>query len=442
MAFLNPTSNDYDQCMTSQIDIGILDARINDSLDLLRDNYAQGSVGGGWYHELGSAPGFTATAVGLLAFVENCRRFEHFAEALAFLRHGQVSSPDPLLDGGWPTNSSRGRPVVEATAWIGRLLGLARCGLTDGAPDVARTYAWLVGNQNDDGGWGSLKDAESRVWLTCLALRAIVALNPYAPELETGIDWLMANREARHSAWGETRHGPATVTHTAFALLTLAEIQNGIHDERLLRAYDWLRGSSKLTDPGEGDRHTWIETYFVTPAPPADRFNLWHYGLPVALTALLHDPRGTPADLVSDAFATIIRSDVDDRSWRAYPGRNGPSLWSVWWCLEALVELRRHSEVRAGDLLVWLPKAVVLQRAEARDQPLEAVVPRHRIHIGAVLARHWAVLLLSLVTVISFIGAAAGAFGWKDVGLSLLFPTVLLVLQEGITRWRRVPQQE
>lgn len=362
-------------------------------------------------------------------------------KALAFLREGQVTSTDRLLDGGWPTNSSRGRPVVEATAWIGRFLGLARCGLTDGAPDIGRTYSWLIANQNDDGGWGSLKGAESRVWLTCLALRAIAALNPYAPELETGAAWLMANREPRDSAWGETRHGPSTVTHTAFALLTLAEIKKGDRDDRLLRAYDSLRAG--LADPGQGDRHTWIETYLVTAGtPPADRFNLWHYGLPVALTALLDDPRGTPADLVCDAFATIIRSDVDDRAWRAYPGRNGPSLWSVWWCLEALVGLRRHSEVRSGDMLIWLPKAVVLQRAEARDQPLETIVPRRRIDVGAVLARRWAVLLLSVVTVISFIGGAFGAFGWKDVGLSLLFPTVLLVLQEGITRLRRAPQQE
>lgn len=427
--------------MTSQIDIGVLDARINDSLDLLRDNYTRGSVGGGWYHELGSPPGFTATAVGLLAFVENDRKFEHFDEALAFLRQGQVTSPDPLLDGGWPTNSSRGRPVVEATAWIGRFLGLARCGLTQGAPHSGRTYAWLTANQNDDGGWGSLKGAESRVWLTCLALRAIVALDPYAPEIERGVAWLMANREARDSAWGETREGPATVTHTAFALLTLAETGHGIHDDRLLKAYDSLCG--KLADPRQGDRHTWIETYLVTPGPPpADRFNLWHYGLPVALSALLHDPRGTPAELVCDAFATILRSEVDDRLWRTYPGRNGPSLWSVWWCLEALTELRRHSEVRAGDMLVWLPKAVVLQRAEARDQPLEAIVPRRRIDVGALIGRNWAVLLLSIVTLISVIGGAAGAFGWKDVGLSLLFPTVLLVIQETINRRRRTPREE
>ncbi len=419
--------------MTLMIDIGVLDKRINNSLDLLRDNYSRGDGGGGWYHELGSPPGFTATAVGLLAFAETDRRFEHLDEALAFLRKGQVTSPDPLLDGGWPTNSSKGRPVVEATAWIGRLLALGRCGLTAGAPDAARAYAWLRENQNEDGGWGSLKGAESRVWLTCLALRAITALDPYSPAIERGTGWLMANRDARDSAWGETRKGPATVTHTAFALLTLSEAGHGANDDRLLRAYDSLR--AKLADPGEGDRYTWIETYFVTPGEaPGDRFNLWHYGLPVALSALLRDPRGTPAALVCEAFATIVRTDVHDPIWRGYPGRSGPSLWSVWWCLEALIELRRHSEIRAGDLLVWLPKAVVLQRAEARELPLAAIVPHRRLDVAGLLTRHWTALLLAMVTLISIGGSAAGVFGWKDVGLSLLFPTVLLLVQETINR--------
>ena len=417
------------------VDIGLLDKRVNDSLDLLRDTYSRAAVGGGWYHELGSPPGFTATAVGLLAFTESGRDFENFDEALEFLRQGQVSSTDPLVDGGWPTNSSKGRPVVEATAWIGRFLALARCGLKDGAPDAGRAYAWLTNNQNDDGGWGSVRGAESRVWLTCLALRAIAVLNPYSPAVEKGIGWLMANRDPRESAWGQTRHDPATVTHTAFALLTIAETGRLKDDERLRSAYDVLR--RKLADPGLGDRHTWIETYWVDPGPPpADRVNLWHHGLPVALSALLHDPRGTPADLVSDAFTTIVRSGVRDRVWDGYPGRSGPSLWSVWWCLEALIVLRRHSEVRPGDMLVWLPEAVVLQRAEARGRPLGALVPHRRIDVGAVLARHWTALLLALVTAVSLGGSAAGALGWKDAGLSLLFPTVLLIVQETINRRR------
>lgn len=51
-----------------------------------------------------------------------------------------------------------------------------------------------------------MKGAESRVWLTCLALRAVAALNPYSPRVEKGIGWLMANREPRDAAWGAINH--------------------------------------------------------------------------------------------------------------------------------------------------------------------------------------------------------------------------------------------
>ncbi len=70
-------------------------------------------------------------------------------------------------------------PVVEATGWIARFLARARCDLRDDAPDTKRAYQWLLRNQNPDGGWGSLHGCPSRVWLTCLALRALSQLNPY-----------------------------------------------------------------------------------------------------------------------------------------------------------------------------------------------------------------------------------------------------------------------
>lgn len=57
------------------------------------------------------------------------------------------------------------------------------------------------------------------------------------------------------------------------------------------------------------------------------------------------------------------------------------------------------------------------------------------------LTRHWTALLLTLVTAVSLGGGAAGALGWKDAGLSLLFPTVLLIVQETINRRRPGPQR-
>ncbi|MGH3243888.1 MAG: prenyltransferase/squalene oxidase repeat-containing protein, partial [Spirillospora sp.] len=287
------------------IDMAVLQTRLEESLDVLRDTYAPAlGTGGGWYHELTRPePGSTATALGLLAFVEAGRPFEYFDEGLAFLADRQNGSGDPLRDGGWATKTSLGLPVVEATGWIARFLARARCDLREDAPDLRRAYQWLLRNQNPDGGWGSLHGCRSRVWLTCLALRALSQLNPYDPAVDRGVEWLTADRTANRPGWGPTQESRPTITHTAFALVTLAEARPDLRSERLLDAYDWLIGN---LDPG--DEHAWIETYDVSPqgngSKPVWRLALWHYGLPIALAALLRDPRGVDGPAVARAFRT------------------------------------------------------------------------------------------------------------------------------------------
>ncbi|MFI0453012.1 prenyltransferase/squalene oxidase repeat-containing protein [Actinomadura sp. 6N118] len=425
------------------IDTAVLGARLNDCLDVLRDSYTTNplpGVGGGWYHELTRPePGTTATALGLLAFVEAERCFEHFDESLAYLTSRQISSSDPLKDGGWSTKTSLGMPVVEATAWIARFLARARCDLRPDAPDIGRAYQWLVRNQNPDGGWGSLRNSPSRIWLTCLALRALTQLNPYDPAIERGIEWLTADRTAHRPAWGPTPNAQPTVTHTAFVLLTLAEARPGHSDERLLAAYDWLRGNVD-TD----DEHIWIETYNVSPSGPGSkpvwRLALWHYGLPIALSALLRDPRGVPGGLVSRAFRTLADGGAADPPWAGYPGTGRSSLWMLTWRMEALTALSRLPLAQPGDVLHWLPDAMVIQRAHARASALPALLPRrHRIDLAAQVKRHWTTLLLLGVCLASLIGVITDTWQWRDFWLSVSLPIMLSVIQEAMRRKRPPP---
>ncbi|MEU5883976.1 prenyltransferase/squalene oxidase repeat-containing protein [Spirillospora sp. NPDC047279] len=424
----------------SVIDTAVLGVRLNDSLDVLRDAYTTNpppGVGGGWYHELSRPePGSTATALGLLAFVELGRPFEHFDECLAYLTSRQIASGDPLKDGGWSTKTSLGMPVVEATAWIGRFLARANCELRQDAPDVGRAYRWLVRNQNPDGGWGSLRNCPSRVWLTCLALRALTQLNPYDPAVERGIEWLTADRTSHRPAWGPTPAAEPTVTHTAFALLTLAEARPGHTDPRLMAAYDWLRDHLD-TD----QEHIWIETYDVSPNGPVSkpvwRLALWHYGLPIALSALLRDPRGVPGEIISRAFRTLSQGDLGDPRWN---GTGRSSLWTLTWRLEALTALSRLPLTQPGDVLHWLPDAMVIQRAHARSRPLPALLPR-RSHLAAAarLRRHWTTMLLGGVAVASLAGVATGTWAWRDFWLSVSLPIMLAMIQEAMRRRGRPP---
>ncbi len=423
------------------IDMAVLDARLNESLDVLRDTYAPAlGTGGGWYHELARPePGTTATALGLMAFAEAGRAFEYFDDGLALLAARQTRSDDPLRDGGWATKTSLGMPVVEATGWIARFLARARCELRDDAPDLARAYRWLLRNQNPDGGWGSLRGCPSRVWLTCLALRALSELNPYDPAVDRGVEWLTADRTAQRPAWGPTQTSLPTVTHTAFALVTLAEARPCLRTERLLDAYDWLL---EHLDPD--DDHTWIETYGVSPcaAPergpePVWRLALWHYGLPIALTALLRDPRGPHGPTVAQAFRTLVRGEVADPRWNGYPGSGRTSLWTLWWRLETLVALSRTPLAGTADVLHWLPDAMVVQRAHARERPLADLLPHRRLVDPVGLAqRHWAAFLLSLVCAGSSLGVAVGLWGWKDFWLSVILPIVLTSVDESVKRRR------
>ncbi|MEU9842686.1 prenyltransferase/squalene oxidase repeat-containing protein [Actinomadura sp. NPDC048032] len=425
------------------IDMAVLDTRLNESLDVLRDTYAPAlGAGGGWYHELARPePGTTATALGLMAFAEAGRAFEHFDDGLELLAARQTRSDDPLRDGGWATKTSLGMPVVEATGWIARFLARARCGLREDAPDLDRAYRWLLHNQNPDGGWGSLHGCPSRVWLTCLALRALSQLNPYDPAVDRGVEWLTADRTAHRPAWGPTQASRPTVTHTAFALVTLAEARPDLRTERLLDAYDWLL---KHLDPD--DDHTWIETYGVSPPTAAERgtgpqpvwrLALWHYGLPIALTALLRDPRGPHGPTVARAFRTLVRGEVADPRWNGYPGSGRTSLWTLWWRLETLVALSRTPLSRNADILHWLPDAMVVQRAHARERPLAHLLPHRRLVDPVGLAqRHWAAFLLSLVCAGSALGVAAGVWGWKDFWLSVILPIVLTSIDESVKRRR------
>ncbi|WP_026415015.1 prenyltransferase/squalene oxidase repeat-containing protein [Actinomadura oligospora] len=421
-----------------RLDMALLHQALDDSLDVLRDTYAPvNGTGGGWYHELARPePGTTATALGLLAFTTAGRPFEHFDAGLAFLAHRQVDSTDPLRDGGWTTKTSLGMPVVEATAWIARFLAVARCDLRPDAPDLRRAYRWLLNNQNPDGGWGSLSGAPSRTWLTCLALRALARLNPYDPAVERGVEWLTADRTALRPGWGPTPAAAPTVAHTAFALVTLAEARPRQEDERLLGAYDWLAAH---LDPSDG--HTWIETYDVMPHGPAAapiwRMALWHSGLPLAVAALVHDPRGAPGPLLGRAVRTLLTSAPGAPSWPGHPGDGPTSLWTLWWRLDALIELARMPLARSRDVLHWLPDATVVQRAHARDRSLPALLPRRpRVDPVRFVRRYWSSVLLGAVVAGGLGGVLGRAWGWREFWLSVIIPMAMTTAHESLRRRR------
>jgi hypothetical protein len=417
------------------LDIRVLDRQLALSAELLRDCYKATADGsGGWYHELGKPPGATATAIALASFVDCGEGPDHLDQALRFLKNRQHA------EGGWTTRTSGGVPVVEATAWIAWSLTRARCDLEEGAPDLHLAAQWLTDNQNPDGGWGSVAGAPSRVWLTCLSLRALGLLDPHADAVAQGVRWLLSNRVhdpvTRVRVWGQTGSGSPTVTHTSLALVTMAELRPG-ELQQVLPAFRWL--TTKLAaDPR--NMHKWIETYTVAgPDGNEWRLNLWHFGLAIALSALLHHPSGPPVNQIDHAFKRIITVTPGTHIWGddENPG-DRQSLWSLWWSLQALASLRRLPLFLPDDLVVWLEDAVIIRRGSARRKPLFALLPAMWLAgIQRLAARFWAYMVLMPLVLVVGGGVLAGWWPSDVFWVGLIIPLALIPLQEAFSRRRR-----
>ncbi|GAA3210154.1 prenyltransferase/squalene oxidase repeat-containing protein [Actinocorallia longicatena] len=412
------------------LDIRELADHLAVSTETLRDYYraTTDGTGGGWYHELGRPPAATATAVALACFVDKGDPIDHLDQALRFLRSRQRE------DGGWATATHGEVPVVEATAWIAWCLSRARCELTPGAPDLASAARWLTAHQNPDGGWGSRRGNPSRTWLTCLALRALGLLDPHSAAVADGIGWLLDRRLTAGGArvWGMTEDGGPTLTHTAFALLTLAELRPLETDEHL-RAFRWL---AERVEANPRDLHRWIETYTAADDGHQWRLNLWHFGLPIAVSALLHHPEGPPSTLLGRAVARLLRVPPGTHVWG---DETGPptrlSLWSLWWSLQALSGVYRFPLFRRDDLVVWVRDAVIIRRGPARRRPLFTFLPGLWSQgLGLLLARFWAYVTVALLAAVLAAGAIAGLWEWDLFWSGLIIPVLLIPLQEGIKR--------
>lgn len=431
----------------NRIDGRSIDAMVDRGLAVLNRTFHASAHGGGWYHRLDNpSPGPSATAAGVMSFRVHGRVFEHETACLAFLRHRQVTSDDERLAGGWALNTSFGRPVTEATGLVTHFLLRSGTSHTSDAPDVRRAGEWLLANQNVDGGWGSFGGQESRVWLTAMALRAITGIERRSQAVKHAVAWLMNARDPATGAWGETRNGAATVTHTSYILTALLETGLAVADtslgEAVASAYSWLVAVFDPTTIHDDDAR--IESYNVV-SRTADgsevtwQSTIWHPGLPFALSALVRAPALKRFDLIASAVRTMAATQSAQGTWPGPDSSAAFSVWSVAPFLDALADVRRHLPLGDGLTLTPLsPYSAVVQGGPDASLAAERLITvSRRRRLRQVFRRSWAAGALALLAAAGGVLYATGVLDLRDIGFGLLVPIALLVLQLALGGSRR-----
>ncbi|MFC9439642.1 prenyltransferase/squalene oxidase repeat-containing protein [Nocardia sp. NPDC057030] len=421
-------------------DLALLDQTIARSIDLLVSTHSQtASNSGGWYHRLDDpTPGPSATAVALETLARCDVQSPLLGAGLQFLRSRQSTAPDRLRNGGWAVNTSFGHPLLEATAVVTRFLGYAKVQCLDSSPDLERAVAWILANQDGSGGWGSFLGQPPRTWLTCLALQALHEASPLEPAINRGVDWLVRQRSrSTPSAWGESRLSEPTVVHTSYCLLLLRQLAAARTDRRHAEAVEhgfrWLTehlNSSSIFD--EGSR---VESYNITGNVDGRdvtwHSQVWHHGMPYALSAMLRHPNGVPP-VTAAVLRTVMDSQLPDGHWPNIDSASGRSIWDVYPFVLSVMDARTVPFHRSSSRIDWLSDdAVVVRHGATKTTSLARLGwSSRRDQLVTLTKRHWATILLTACVAGSLVLWRLGVIEPKDIALGLVLPLVLLLVQE------------
>jgi hypothetical protein len=201
-------------------------------------------------------------------------------------------------EGGWGLGLGYQSDTLDTAL---ALLGLAEAGRT--AAQLAQPIAYLRGTQNADGGWGTLKGADSFLFTT---LHVLLALQRYRqspdPNIPNGVTWLKARQRA-DGGFASDAAGPSNAAETSLAYLVL-RAENPV-PAAAGTALSWIRANQRADGSWNGSPYeTALALRALLVADPA--------ALGDAAPPLVFDPAVTAVvDAGGGGTHTTIQAAVD-----------------------------------------------------------------------------------------------------------------------------------
>lgn len=221
-----------------------LDDIINKCLNHLKDSQRKKEDYFGWHQHLGTNKlGIVATSMALLSYdmMDNITNCPNHLNCLEYI------NTQKNKDNGWSyISNSGGTSNVEATCWAIQAL------LTDKnqtyKEEISKAVHWVLSQHStnkitdSDAGWAYIKDAEQKVYVTCLAIKTLslakkIVVENIQDQIDTkitsAISWLKSIRKDC-SGWGENEKSDANLFYTSYVVPVLIEYGNVKKDEEII----------------------------------------------------------------------------------------------------------------------------------------------------------------------------------------------------------------
>ncbi len=270
---------------------------------------------------------------------------------------------------GWPL-INRGNSFVDTTSLCIQAL-LFFPDDPEAVEAIEKAKAWLIENQNDDGGWGIWKYEDSLVSATCYAVLALKEVNTVHPDeatdsaIQRGLTWLKLVQDPNTRLWGFTAdvQEPNNAS-TCQAVSTL--FQFGEDPKNYKEALNSLLAELKEQGYWKTLEESYTLKYF---GEGLDNRLSWFYA-PLAVTTLIAYSKSFPKDVgithIVEAVESLKKFDTTHKSLEvtSINADHDVRVWASVESLKGILEAQRYLQEHLDEYVsVMSGKLIILEKA-------------------------------------------------------------------------------